>query len=423
MTGNGMNPLGQLHLIERIAPSSPALAELTTDVQHALSALSVSSDRLRGKRIAVSVGSRGIASLREIVRATCDWVKVQGGLPFVFPGMGSHGGATPDGQRKILEGYGVTAENIGAEIKSSMETVAVGKAAEGFQAYLDRNAWEADGIIVVNRIKPHTDFSGNTESGLLKMIAVGMGKEDGARETHRWGWKFGFERVIRSMSAVTLASGKILCGLGVIENEFHEICRVCAARPENFVSVEEEALRVARPLVPRIPFPRLHLLIVDEMGKDISGTGMDTKVIGRHVDLQPGEAPEISMLYVRDLTDESSGNAVGMGLADMIHERLFRKVDFRKTYLNSTVALNPGPSKLPMHFPSDREALGLAFGHLGWPGPDEQQVVWIRNTLSLNRLLVSASLARAAAQLAGWRVSDELEDPQFDPEGNLASLL
>ena len=285
----------------------------------------------KGRRIAVTAGSRGIANLREIVRAICTWLKAQGAQPFVFPAMGSHGGGTAEGQRRILEDYGVTAEQVGAEIRSSMETVCIGTTPEGFKVFMDRNAWEADGVVVMNRIKPHTDFSGKIESGLLKMMSVGMGKLDGATQTHRQGWKYGFERIIRSLSGATLASGKILCGLSVIENEFHQICAVRASRPEEIVANEEKDLARARTLVPRIPLPAFQVLMVDEMGKNISGTGMDTKVIGRGVELQPGEAPAIRVVYVRDLTAESEGNAVGVGLADIMHERLYRKIDLQKT--------------------------------------------------------------------------------------------
>ena len=423
MSANGKNPLGRLRRIERVAPSILGLPDLAGEIHASLAALRLDPAWLRGKTIAVSAGSRGIANLREIVRAICDWLKAQGATPFVFPAMGSHGGGTAEGQRKILEEYGIIREFVGAEIRSSMATAVVGAAPEGFQSYMDRNAYESDGVVVLNRIKPHTDFSGKIESGLLKMISVGMAKEDGARETHRWGWKFGFEQVIRSMSAVSLASGKILCGLGVVENEFHQICAVRAARAADIPAVEEETLKFARPLVPRIPFSKLQLLIVDEVGKNISGCGMDTKVVGRGTELQPGEAPEIGMIYVRDLTHESDGNAVGMGLADLMHERLFRKVDFHKTYLNATVALNPAPAKMPLYLPSDRDAIDLALGQLGRPDAEDLKMVWIRNTLALHRIAVSSPLAREAASLPGWRVLPEMDEPQFDSFGNLPGIL
>jgi hypothetical protein len=423
MSTNEKSMLGSLYRIERVAPGVPGLKDLPGEIHSALGSLALDPARLRGKTIGVSAGSRGIASLREIVRAICDWLKAQGATPFVFPAMGSHGGGTAEGQRKILEEYGVTKEFVGAEIKSSMETVVVGTAPQGYESHMDRNAWESDGVIVLNRVKPHTDFSGKIESGLLKMIAVGLGKEHGARETHRWAWRYGFEQVIRSMSGVAIASGKILGGVGVIENEFHEICAVRAARAADIPAVEEKALEFSRPLVPQIPFSKIHLLVVDELGKNISGCGMDPKIVGRDSGDHSGQGPQVDNIYVRDVTAESDGNAVGMGLADLMHERLFRKIDFQKTYLNSTVALNPSPSKMPVHMPSDKAAIDLLLGHAGSPGPDEQRVAWIRNTLSLDRILVSSVLASEAAALAGWRVLPGSEEVRFDSDGNLPAHI
>ncbi len=423
MSIDGDTSLAPLRVLERTAASVPGIKNLESEIGQALSALSLPQEKLRGRRIAISAGSRGIADLREIVRAICGWLKAQGAYPFVFPAMGSHGGATAEGQRKILEDYGVTAEYTGAEIHSSMESVSVGVTPEGFKVFMDRNAWEADAVLVMNRVKPHTDFTGKTESGLLKMLAVGMGKVEGAREVHRSGWKEGFEKVIRAMSAKVLASGKILCGLAVLENELHQICKVRAARPENVVSQDEEALKMARPLVPRIPFSKLHLLIVDEMGKNISGCGMDTKVIGRGVELQPGEAPEIRLIYVRGLTAASAGNAAGVGLADVMHERLYRKIDLEKTYINVRTSLHPPMARLPMHLPSDREALDLTLGALGSPEPAQQRLVWIRNTLNLERMAISETLAWEVTGLIGWRLRPETCPLKFDPEGNLTSPL
>jgi hypothetical protein len=385
--------------------------------------LGIAAEKLRGKRVAVAVGSRGIASLQEIVGAVCGWLKAQGARPFIFPAMGSHGGGTGEGQRKILKGYGITESAMGVEIRSSMETVLVGTTPEGFHVFMDRSAWESDGVVPVNRIKPHTDFSGKIESGLLKMMTIGMGKLEGATEAHRQSRKYGFETTIRSVSGKVLASGKILFGVAVVENELHQIAVVRAALPEDLVEQEESTLQLARSLVPRIPFPAFHLLVVDEMGKNISGTGMDTKVIGRGLKLPPGEAPTISMIYVRDLTHESGGNAVGMGSADVIHERLYRKVDFEKTYLNALTALSPAGGRLPIHLPSDREAFDLTLGHLGSPEPAEQRIVWIRNTLSLERIAISVPLAREAAALEHWRLLEGAYPADFDSAGNLKSLF
>lgn len=421
MSTDGYVPLARFRLLERTAASLSALGDLESEIRRALSALRLDPQKLRGRRIAVTVGSRGIASLREIVREVCGWLKAQGANYFAFPAMGSHGGATAEGQRRILEDYGVTQEFIGAEIRSSMETVPLGETPEGFLAFMDRNAWEADAVLVMNRIKPHTDFSGTIESGLLKMMAIGMGKVDGAREGHRQSWKHSFETAIRAMSAKVLASGKILCGLAVIENELHQIAGVRAALPEGIVAQEEETLKLARRLVPRIPFAKFHLLIVNELGKNISGSGMDTKIIGRGVELRPGEAPEISMIYARNLTPESDGNAVGVGFADVIRDSLYRAIDFEKMYINTRTSLNPSAGRLPMYLSTDREALDLVLGHLGSPAPEEQRIVWVRNTLNLERIAVSERLAREAGALAGWRLARESFVPEFDGEGNLAS--
>ena len=419
---NGHLPLSEFYLLERTRPGLAQLDDLRGSVLGVLNALGVPADKLRGKRIAVAAGSRGIACLQEIVGAVCGWLKAQGAHPFVFPAMGSHGGGTAEGQRKILEGYGITEAALGVEVRSSMESVRVGTTPEGFNAYMDRNAWESDGVVVVNRIKPHTDFSGKIESGVLKMITIGMGKLEGAREGHRRSWRYGFETTIRSVSAKVLATGKILFGVAAVENELHQIAAVRAALPEGLVEQEETTLKLARTLVPRLPFAEFQMLVVDEMGKNVSGTGMDTKVIGRGVELPPGEAPAISMIYVRDLTSESGGNAVGMGSADVIHDRLFRKIDFDKTYLNALTALSPRGGRLPIHLPSDRQAFDLTLGHLGSPEPAEQRIIWIRNTLSLDKIAISAPLAREAKSLESWRLLEGVRSAEFDGDGNLESL-
>jgi len=287
--------------------------------------------------------------------------------------------------------------------------------------FTDHHAWGADGVVVLNRVKPHTDFSGRIESGLLKMIAVGMGKAEGARECHHWSWKFGFEPTIRAISAKVLGTGKILAGVAVVENEFHKIAAVRAANAAGIAAMEEDCLKIARPLVARIPFPRLDLLIIDELGKNISGTGMDTKIVGRAVELQPGEAPQIRLIYARDLTLESGGNALGVGMADAIHEHLYHKIDMQKMYANARTSMNTPMPRIPMVWPSDEGALGWLLGSMGSPEPADQRVAWIRNTLNLNRIGISGSLATEAASLPGWRLLPPTYEPQFDDTGNFLS--
>lgn len=422
MTHNGNNTLARFRILERVSPTVPALADLDGEVHGELSRLGLPPEKLKGRSIAVTVGSRGVASVNEIARAICAWLKGQGANPFVFPAMGSHGGATAEGQLKVCAEYGVTEQFIGAPIRASMETVALGASAEGVPVFMDRLASQADGVVVMNRVKPHTTFSGTVESGTLKMMAVGMGKEDGARAFHAAARKLGYEKVIRDMSASVLAGGKILCGVGVIENEMHRICALRAARPEGMVSLDEKCLVQARSLVPRIPFPVIQLLIVNAMGKNISGTGMDSKVIGRGVQMQPGEAPDIGLIYARDLTGESGGNALGVGLADFVHERLRSKINFEKMYVNARVSMSHHLVRLPMVMSSDRNALAFALASLNGPAPGEQRVVWIESTQNLERLAVSERLAGEASSLPGWKLSEEAFQPRLDASDDLISF-
>ncbi|HMD86560.1 MAG TPA: hypothetical protein VKO18_17885 [Terriglobia bacterium] len=420
MSNNQPSPLGALRILERVAPSAPGLADLPQTLKRVLEELALPAGSLREKRIAIAIGSRGVANIDILAKEVCCWLKSQGARPFVFPAMGSHGGATAEGQKKVLEQYGVTPESLGVDLLSSMESVSLGTTPEGFQVFMDRLAWVSDGVVLLNRVKPHTDFSGKIESGLLKMIAVGMGKADGALECHRWSWKFGFETVIRAMSEKVLASGKILAGVAVVENEFHQVAAMGAATPAGIVAMEESCLEGAREWVARIPFPKLDLLIVEELGKNISGTGMDTKIIGRGVELPPGEAPQIRLIYVRDLTPESGGNALGVGLADAIHEQLYRKIDLQKMYANARTSMNPPMPRIPIFFPCDQQAVAWLLGALGSPEPAEQRVVWIRNTLNLNRIAVSERLASEVAGDPDWRLMPQPIALAFDEAGDFA---
>ena len=416
-------PLPPMFALQRKAPSVAALKDVQEAVRQSLAALQIPTARIRGKKIAVTAGSRGIDRLPEVVRAVCLWLKSEGAAPFIVPAMGSHGGGTSDGQRQVLEKYGVTPEFTGAEIRSSIEPASLGSTPEGIEVYMDQNAFQADAVLVLNRVKPHTDFSGNIESGVVKMMVVGLGKALGAQEIHRWSRKIGFEPCLRAVSARILSTGKILCGLALVENEFHRIAHVFASLPEAIIAQEEKALAIAKRLVPRIPFPELDLLVVDELGKNISGSGMDTKVIGRGLPSIPPEAPHIRVIYARDLTRETEGNAEGVGLADLIHDRLYQKIDYHKTFLNVRTSLNLPLAQVPMHCPSDRDAFDFALGYLGSPGPEQQRSVWIRNTVSLDRIACSQALTAQASKMDGWRLEPEPLVPQFDRDANVCSPL
>ena len=415
--------LAPLHVLEHVAPVHPAIADVEGAVATRLDELRLERSQLDGRSIAVAVGSRGIASLREVVRASCRWLQRRGARPFVFPAMGSHGGATDEGQSEVLAEYGVSADFIGAEVQSSMAAVEISSSPQGFPAYMDRNAWESDGVLVINRVKPHTGFSGRVESGLLKMITVGMGKERGASNFHRLACRHGYEHVVRGVSATVLATGRVMAGLALVENSRHELAEIRGTRPENMVQVEEQALTLAKSLMPRIPFSTLDVLVVDEIGKNISGSGMDTKVIGRGMPFASGEAPEIRVIYARDLTEESAGNGLGAGLADIIHERLYRKIDFAKTHVNGRTSLHPIVAGLPMWLASDRDAIEFALRVVGSPEPRQQRVAWIRNTLCLDRIVVSEALAAEARGLEGWRAAPRDIPFDFDGSGNVAVPL
>lgn len=416
--------LPKFYWLERTAPTLPALPGAGVATVAALDSLAPCG--LRGKQIAVAVGSRGISGIAEIARAACGWLIQQGATPFIFPAMGSHGGGSAEGQRAVLAEYGITPEQMGVEIRASMETVLAARTLEGFPVYADRAAWSAGGVLVINRVKPHTRFSGKIESGLLKMISVGMGKIDGAREIHRLGTRYGFEKVIRAVAGSALSSGKIVAGLGIVENARHETAMVRAALPEGMIAMEEELLTAAKTQAPKLPFRDIDLLVVDEIGKNISGSGMDTKVTGRGVEIAEGEAPAIRLLYARNITAESEGNALGVGMADLIHEQLYRQIDFNKMYVNARTSLNADMARLPMRFPTDREALAFALESLGSRDASALRMVFIRNTLSFDRILASGALAKnfsGEANAPNWRLASGEMSLPLDVEGNLPAHI
>jgi hypothetical protein len=423
MTNHQHVPLAEFYILERKSPSRPKLKDLSGTIRAALTGLAVEPAKLQGKRLALTVGSRGIANLQEIVREVCGWLKERGAQPFIIPAMGSHGGGTAEGQRQVLAEYGITEAEVGVPVCASMDTRVVGSTPRGFDIHTDRLAWDSDGIVALNRIKPHSDFSGNVESGLMKMLAIGLGKREGATEGHRQFWKYGFEPTVRNIAAQILASGKVLFGLAVTENEMHETAGVHAALPAGIPAMDETILLQARAMLPRVPFSTLHLLMVDQIGKNISGAGMDLKVVGRCPGMPSERVPTYSMIYLRDLTEESNGNAVGMGFADAIHDRLFRKIDFQKTYLNAVVSLSPVGGKTPIRLPSDRAAIDLTLGHLGSPEPADQRIVWIRNTLSINKIAVSSAIKDQMEAPENWQLAGGAFPVDFDAADDLRSPL
>ncbi|MFB3787963.1 MAG: lactate racemase domain-containing protein [bacterium] len=377
--------------------------------------------KLKGKRAAVTVGSRGIADLEAIVRAVVRTLREAGAEPFLVPAMGSHGGGVAEEQTKILADYGVTPERVGAPVRSSLETVCLGKTADGLPVFMDRNACEADGIVVLNRIKPHTDFSGAVESGLLKMMVVGLGKVDGARMFHGRTIAYPHDYMVQTISRVILASGKILGGLAILENAYHEVAELEWVPPAGMEEREKQLLLRAKELMPSLPIAKADLLIVDRIGKNISGVGMDPNITGRwyRVHSRWQKSPDITRIVVLDLTEESLGNAAGIGLADFCSRRVVEKLDRPATYLNSVTSLNTIAANIPLYYDTDQEMMEQMILSLGDVDRANLRMLRIRDTLQIDRFEASEALwpeLRNHSRVTGIGEPHELA---FDESGTL----
>ena len=373
-----------------------------------------------GKRVAVGVGSRGIDRIGELARTVVAWLRARGADPFVMPAMGSHGGGTPAGQLELLANYGVTENAVGAPIDASMEVAEIGTSAEGIRVVTSTRALAADIVVLVNRIKPHTDFDSPVAgSGLVKMSAIGLGKIEGASRAHWAAATLGHERVIRDVSATVLPRLKRVYGVGVVEDGTHRIARIALLRGEEFHAREPELLALAREWMPALPFPEVDVLIIDEIGKEISGTGMDTNIIGRGVDLQPfrSRRSAIRAIYVRGLTPGSHGNAVGIGLADIVSTRLVDAMDRKVTYTNAISAMTPGTARIAIHFPTDRECVQAAL-RVSAANPEAPRIVRIRHTLALDRIVVSEAYLPQIAERDDLKILVRPTDWQFGAGGN-----
>lgn len=373
-----------------------------------------------GTRTAIAVGSRGIAHLAAMVQATVDWVRRAGSEPFIVPAMGSHGGATPEGQAEVLAGYGLGAGRVGAPIRSSLEVVELARGDVEVPVYFDREAFEADATIVINRIKPHTSFHGRYESGLMKMLAIGLGKHAQALAIHQHGVE-GLRELMPRVAGRILAEANVVLGLAVVENAYDETLAVEAIPAEAIPDVEPVLLDKARAHMPGLPADDLDILIVDEMGKNISGLGMDPNVIGRlKIAGQPEPAdPRIRVIVACDLSAGSHGNAIGMGLADIVTRRLADKINFAATYENVLTSTFLERAKLPLTAATDAEAIEFALRGLGAVDPDSVRLMRIRNTLQLGELWVSPSLAESLGGRPGVTVA-ATRMPLLDGEGCLS---
>jgi hypothetical protein len=379
----------------------------------------------RGDSVAIAAGSRGIANLAVVIREIVGNLRSLGAKPFIFPAMGSHGGATAQGQLNILEHYGITKEAVGAPIRATMKVKRVGTSIDGIPVFVDQYASKADRIVVVNRVKPHTDFKGPNESGLMKMLAIGLGKQEGANLYHNAVVRLGHSRVFRGVAREILKQCPIAFGVALVENQRDETQVIRAVPAAEIEREEQQLLRKAKRLFPRIPVDPIDLLIVDRMGKEISGTGMDQNVIGRSVIPyhNPSKRPQIMRIFVRDLTDDSGGNATGIGNADFTTARLVAKIDSRPTYMNAITSSCPEAVRIPPYFDTDREAIEAALKTVGEVAPEEARVVHIASTLHLEKMNISEALLREAESMEGISVTGPPRPMKFDDYGNLISDL
>jgi hypothetical protein len=377
-----------------------------------------------GQTVAITGGSRGVANIAVILRSIVDELRKLDVRPFIIPAMGSHGGGTAEGQRLVLEHYGITEASMGVPIRATMETTQVGETPQGIPVFLDNYALEADHVVVVNRVKPHTDFDGDIESGLCKMMAIGLGKHTGAIHYHRANIKHGYYTVITNVSRVVRANCKILFGLGIVENAYDETAVIEAMLTPEIENSERRLLAIAKSSLARIPFDQGDVLVVDEMGKNISGAGMDTNVIGRNVSQRERGPikPWFTRIFVRDLTEESNGNAVGIGLADLVSRRLVNKIDYSPTYINAITSTNVEAARVPVTFDTDREAMETAFSTCG-NSLEACRMIWIKNTLKLDQFIATEALLDEIGTKPHLKVLEQLGELAFDGKGNLPSLL
>ncbi len=351
----------------------------------------------RGQRIALGFGSRGIASIDRIAAKLVALVKASGGAPFIVPAMGSHGGGTPAGQIEVLAGLGISEKTMGCPIQATMQVVDTGRSSVGLPAYLDRNVAAADGLIIANRAKVHTDFRGPHESGLLKMLAIGLGKETGARAIHQHG-VIGLRDYMPEVAKHLLRHSNFLAGFGIVEDGYHTVAQLEGFDADNIVEGDQRLLQRSRQLMPSLPVDDIDLLIIDEIGKDISGAGLDTNIIGRWmIDGEPEPAaPRIKRIVILDLTPASHGNATAYGLADFMSQRLFDKIDFPITIKNMFTSGFLQRARMPLVFASDEETIQAALFDAFRANPAasaDARVMRIKNTLELENLQVSANIA------------------------------
>ena len=401
---------------------APRVDDIPGTVKAQIDGLNLSGKIKKGDTVAITVGSRGINEIHVITKAIVEAMKALGAAPFIVPAMGSHGGGTAEGQRQIIESYGVTEEFVGCPIRATMEVVQVGTVEGKVPVYFDKYASEADHVVVSGRVKPHTGFVGEIESGLHKMMLIGLGKHKGAAIYHQAIVHYSFDRIIRGVAQQVIDKCGILFGLALVENQYDQTAMIDAVPPEKFAEREKELLILARKWMPRLPFDRVDLLVIDAMGKNISGSGMDTNVVGRKYNDHAAaekEFPKVTRILVRGLTPETHGNAAGIGMAEYCHKRLVDAMNVEATVINCMTGNAPSGAAIPVHFATDRECLEKALQTVGFVEPQNARMLRIRNTLHLGELLVSEAYEKELAGRDDLSVLAPAADMEFDAQGDL----
>ena len=372
----------------------------------------------QGMKIAITGGSRGISSYKELMKTIVSFVKKCGATPFIVPSMGSHGGGTSEGQENMLKKLGITKESVGCEIISSMDVVEVGRTSKDLPVYIDKNAANADGIILLNRVKLHTSFRGKYESGLIKMMAIGLAKRKGADMTHFLRYENMAENLVE-VGKIALNNLNIICGVASIENGYNEVADLFVLHKDEILQEEPKILEKSKRLMPRIYLDDIDVLIVNEIGKNISGTGVDTNIVGRfHTNAASG-GPNTVKLGFLDISEKSGGNGNGMGLADFVSKKFFRKIDFESTYINAITSTEPNSVKLPLVLDNDKYVFQGCVKLCGVKNIQDIKLVIINNTKELDEIYMSKSAFENAVDKSKVKKESELFDIPFDEEGNL----
>jgi hypothetical protein len=413
--------LPKMRMVDQRYTDLPAI-DVSSTINQQWETLKGKLDLRPGAKIAIAVGSRGIADLTQIVRIVVEKLKDSGCEPFIVPAMGSHGGATGEGQAGVLAGQGITERHVGVPIRATMQVAPLGEV-DGIPLFLDRFAAEADGIVLINRVKPHTNFVGPTESGLLKMIAIGLGNQIGAEHYHRLSVVRSQYEIISTAGRELLKRARVLFGVGIVENQGHETAIVKMTSADKIEAVETDLLKTARTCLAILPLDEIDLLIVDEMGKDISGECIDPNVVGRDVCAYGAERPwpKVTRIFVRDLTAASEGSAVGIGQADFTVQSLVDKIDFKATAVNCLTSCCPEAGKVPLTYANDRDAVAAALVTIRPYDLNEVRIVHIKNTLELMNLRVSQGCLEALKTNPNVNIGDDETDLNFDDSGNLLS--